>query len=184
MVSNLDEAKNKMDDTISHLHDELKKIRTGRANPAVLDGVMVEVYGQEMPIKHVANITAGGAQMLQVSPFDPNNLDAISEAISSADIGLNPSDDGHVIRVPLPPLTEERRKELVRKLSEAAENARVAIRNIRHDFLKHTKQRKNDGRISEDEYKRLEKELTEATQGANKEIEKIFETKKKEIMTV
>ncbi len=180
----LDDAKNKMKEAISHLHEEAKRIRTGRANPAILDEITVEVYGQQMPIKHLANIIALDAQMLQISPFDPNNLTVISEAISSADLGLNPSDDGHVVRVALPPLTEERRKEMVKKLSEVVEKTKIALRNIRHDFLKHAKQQKNEGKMSEDEFKRQEKALVAVMEELNREIEAIFEAKKREIMTV
>ena len=165
----LDDAKNKMKEAISHLHEEAKRIRTGRANPAILDEITVEVYGQQMPIKHLANIIA---------------LTVISEAISSADLGLNPSDDGHVVRVALPPLTEERRKEMVKKLSEVVEKTKIALRNIRHDFLKHAKQQKNEGKMSEDEFKRQEKALVAVMEELNREIEAIFEAKKREIMTV
>ena len=184
MAIGSDEAEGKMKQTLERLHDELKKIRTGRASASMLDGVSVAAYGQEMPLKHAANIVALDGQMLQVSPFDPNNLEAISTAISESNLGLNPSDDGHVVRVPIPPLTEERRAELAKSLSEKAEEARVALRNVRHDALKGAKQQQQEGEISEDDYHRTEKALNELIDKHNSEIEQALETKQSEIMKV
>ncbi|HEX9595231.1 MAG TPA: ribosome recycling factor [Candidatus Saccharimonadales bacterium] len=184
MAIDTNEADGKMKQTLERLHNELKKIRTGRASASMLDGVSVAAYGQEMPLKHAANIVALDGQMLQVSPFDPNNLEAISTAISESNLGLNPSDDGHVVRVPIPPLTEERREELAKSLSEKAEEARVALRNVRHDALKGAKQQQQEGEISEDDYHRTEKALNELIDKHNSEIEQALETKQSEIMKV
>lgn len=184
MAIDVSEATDKMRQTLERLHDELKKIRTGRANASVLDGVTVEAYGQPMPLKHLAAVVAVDGQLLQVTPFDPNNLAAISSAISDSNLGLNPSDDGHVVRVPVPPLTEERRRELVKSLNEKAEEARVALRNVRHDALKGAKVQQQDGDLSEDEYHRTEKQLNDLIENHNNQIEKALVTKQSEIMTV
>lgn len=184
MAIDINEATEKMQQTLQRLHDELKKIRTGRASASMLDSVMVDAYGQPMPLKHVANIVVVDGQMLQVTPFDPNNLAAISAAISESNLGLNPSDDGHVVRVPVPPLTEERRAELAKSLNEKAEEARVSLRNIRHDALKGAKTQEQNKEISEDDYHRVEKELNELIEQNNSEIEQALEAKQSEIMTV
>src|SRR5687768_2829722 len=119
---------------IAHFEEELKKIRTGRAHPAMLDGIMVEVYGVKMPLNQVANILAPEPQMLQISPFDQNNVKAISDAIrNDQSLGFNPSDDGRIVRVPIPSLTEERRLQMVKLINTKVEDCRIAIRNIRQD---------------------------------------------------
>lgn len=184
MAVDLRETEEKMSQVLEHFHQELKKTRTGRANANMLDGVMVEVYGQEMPLKHVANIIALDGQTLQVSPFDPNNLGAISTAISESNLGLNPSDDGHVVRLPIPPLTEERRAELAKNLNLKAEESRVSLRNIRHDALKSAKIQEQAKEISEDDYKRTEKELNELIDKFNSQVEEALEAKQAEIMKV
>ena len=165
--------------------DELKKIRTGRAHSSMLDNVKVEVYGTLMPLNQVANVTAPEAQMLLISPFDPANITAISTAIRSDHaLDLNPSDDGRVIRVPLPPLTEERRKSLVKQASEKLEEARVAIRNIRHDALKEIKHLKDAKELSEDEARREEKDFDKLIADMQKEFEDLFKQKEKDILTI
>lgn len=184
MSLNVDQAKEKMNSALEHLTQELGKIRTGRANPGMLDGIMVHAYGQAMPLKHVANVIAADAQLLTVTPFDPNNLGAISAAISESSLGLNPSDDGHVVRVPVPPLNEERRHELVKSLNEVVEATRVSLRNVRHEVLDTAKGQKKTGELSENEYERVEKEMNAMIELHNKKIDEAFDKKQAEILTV
>jgi len=184
MAIDLSQATSRMKQSLDHLHEELKKIRTGRANPGMLDGVMIDAYGQSMPLKHAASVVAVDGQLLQVTPFDPSNLAAISIAISESSLGLNPSDDGHVVRVPVPPLTEDRRRELVKSLNERAEEARVALRNIRHDVLKDAKSQQQNGELSEDEYNRADKQLGELMDEHHRQIDNALSTKQAELMTV
>ncbi|HEX9679304.1 MAG TPA: ribosome recycling factor [Candidatus Saccharimonadales bacterium] len=184
MALNIEEAREKMSQVVERLHEELKKIRTGRASGSMLDGLEIEAYGQPMPLKHAANIVALDGQMLQVTPFDPNNLGAISTAINNSSLGLNPSDDGHVVRVAVPPLNEERRRELVKTLGDKAEEARVALRNVRHDAMKNAKSEQQEGELSEDDYHRVEKQVKELTDGFNRQIDEAFEHKQSEIITV
>ena len=141
----MDDTKQRMDQAIDHFKDELKKVRTGRAHAGMLEGILVEVYGQRMPLAHVANVGTLDAQTLQVTPFDPSNLEAISAAIrDDKSLGLNPADDGKIVRIPVPPMTEERRREVVKQLGQKVEDARVALRNVRHDALKDAKQQEKD----------------------------------------
>lgn len=170
---------------LAHFDEELKKVRTGRAHPGMLDGVRVEVYGTLMPLNQAANITAPEAQMLLVSPFDPGNIQAISAAIrADQTLGLNPSDDGRVVRVPVPALTEERRKLLVKQTGEKVEEARIALRNIRQDALKEIKRLKDGKELSEDDAKRSEKVIDDAIATHNATIDEHFKAKEKEILTI
>jgi ribosome recycling factor len=133
----------RMHQAIQHFEDEIKKLRTGRANPGMLDGIMVEAYGARMPLIQVATITVPEPQQLQINPFDPSNLQAVVAAIrDNQSLGLNPSDDGRVVRLTIPPLTTERRQEIVKQLNARVEDARVVLRNIRHDALKDAKNKK------------------------------------------
>ena len=175
----------KIDLAIIHYEEELKKVRTGRAHPSQLDGVKVEVYGTLMPLNQVSNITAPEAQLLQISPFDPSNLAAISNAIrSNQSLDLNPSDDGRTIRIPVPPLTEERRKLLVKQTSEKVEEAKIAVRNIRQDAIKEAKRKKEAKELSADDEIRIEKAIDETVASANQKIEEIFRAKEREILTI
>lgn len=184
MALSLDDAKVKMQASIEHLHEQLKKVRTGRASAAMLDSVVVNAYGTPTPLKHVANVVASDAQMLTVTPFDPNNLPVISSAISESNLGLNPSDDGRIVRVPVPPLNEERRKELVKQLGATTEDAKVVLRTIRHDVLDTAKEQKKAGEISEDDLARTEKQVEEYMADFQKQIDAAFDAKQAEIMTV
>lgn len=184
MAIDVNEADQLMGKTMSRLHDELKKIRTGRASASILDGIQIEAYGQLMPLKHSASIVALDGQMLQVTPFDPHNLEAISTAISQSNLGLNASDDGHVVRVSVPPLTEERRQEMVKLLNEKAEDTKVALRNIRHDALKGAKTQEQSKEISEDDYRRVEKGLNELIDKYHAQIDQALSIKQSEILTV
>lgn len=175
----------KMAATITHLKDELKKIRTGRAHPSMLDGIFVEVYGTKLPLNQAATITAPEPQLIQVTPFDLANVEVIVGAIrTNQSLGFNPSDDGRIVRVPVPQLTEERRHQIVKQLGEKVEDCRIAIRNIRGDGLKDAKNMKNDKKLSEDDYKRVEKDLDKTVAEYQTVIEQLTKSKEKEILTI
>ena len=174
------EDRKKMEAVIERFKNEMKKVRTGRAHPDMLSGVKVEVYGQFMPLNQAANITAADATLLVITPFDPANIQAIAAAIrADQSLGLNPADDGRVIRVPIPALTEERRKEIVKNASTKVEEAKVAIRNIREDARKAVK---NATEMSEDVKKRAEKDIDEITKEFSDKVEAEFKAKSEEIM--
>lgn len=176
------EDRKKMEAVIERFKNEMKKVRTGRAHPDMLSGIKVEVYGQYMPLNQVANITAADATLLVITPFDPSNIQAIASAIrADQSLGLNPSDDGRIIRVPIPALTEERRKEIVKNASAKVEDAKVAIRNAREDARKAIK---NAEDLSEDIKKRAEKEIDDLTKEFNDKIEAEFKAKSEEIMKI
>lgn len=175
----------KMSHAIAHFEEELKKIRTGRAHPGMLDGIRVEAYGSLVPLNQVSNITAPEPQLLQVTPFDPSNVQPIAAAIrNDQSLGFNPSDDGRIVRVPVPALTEERRKQLVKQASEKVEDARITLRNVRQDALKDAKRKKDTKELSEDDVKRIEKEVDHLIATKHDEIEKIFKDKEKDILTI
>ena len=175
----------KMTLALMHFEDELKKVRTGRSHPAMLDGIQVEVYGQKMPLNQVANITAPEPQLLQITPFDPSNVQAIAAAIRiDQSLGFNPSDDGRIVRVPVPPLTEERRRQLVKQTSEKVEEVRIALRNIRQDGLKDAKRKKDSKELSEDDIKRVEKEFDKLMSDYQDKIGVTFRAKEKDILTI
>jgi ribosome recycling factor len=175
----------KMNSAFTHFEEELKKVRTGRAHPGMLDGLKLEVYGASMPLNQVANITAPEAQMLLVTPFDPGNIAAIAAAIrADQSLGFNPSDDGRLIRVPVPPLTEERRKLLVKQTGEKIEEARIALRSVRQDALKDAKRKKDDKELSEDDVKRVEKEIDGLMADFQGRIDAAFRAKEKDILTI
>lgn len=180
-----DSYEQKMTLALAHFEDELKKVRTGRSHPSMLDGIVVEVYGQKMPLNQVANITAPEAQMLQITPFDPSNVQSIAAAIrADQSLGFNPSDDGRIVRVPVPPLTEERRKLLVKQTSEKVEEARIALRNIRQDSFKDAKRKKDAKELSEDDVKRVEKEIDGLMSEYQNKIDAAFKIKEKDILTI
>lgn len=170
---------------VAHFEDELKKVRTGRAHPSALDSIQVEAYGARVPLNQVANVAAPEAQLLTITPFDPSNIQTISAAIrADQSLGFNPSDDGRIIRVPIPPLTEERRKQIVKQTSEKVEEARIALRNVRQDALKEAKRLKDDKAISEDDLKRAEKSVDDLVASFNGKIDAAFKEKEKEILTI
>jgi ribosome recycling factor len=175
----------KFSGALAHFEDELRKVRTGRAHPNMLDGIQVEAYGQKMPLNQVANVTAPEAQLLTITPFDPGNIQNIAAAIrADQSLGLNPSDDGRVVRVPIPPLTEERRKQLVKQTGEKVEEARIALRNVRQDALKEAKRLKEAKELTEDDVKRVEKTIDDAMSRFNGQIDETFKAKEKEILTI
>jgi ribosome recycling factor len=179
------EAEAKLKRAIEHFEEELKKIRTGRAHPSMLDGVMVMAYGVQMPLIQVGTITAPEAQLLQISPFDPGNIQAIVSAIrDNPSLGLNPSDDGRVVRVPIPALTEERRREIAKTLGTKAEECNIQLRGIRHEALAAIDQAKKDKVIGEDEAKRLSAQIEDLMNRQKAAVEASAKDKEAEIMKV
>ena len=175
----------KINTGISHFQEDLKKLRTGRAHPAMLDGVTVEAYGAQMPLLQLGSISTPEPQLLQITPFDPGNLQAIAAAIrDNQSLGLNPVDDGRVIRIQIPPLTEERRGEFVKILGVKAEDCMVRMRNARHEALKEAEAAKKDKKISENDYERLQKQIDELMAKEKEEVDKLAKTKETEILTV
>lgn len=175
----------KMESALEHFDEELKKVRTGRAHPNMLDSILVEVYGAKMPLNQAANITAPEPQLLQITPFDPSNIQVIAAAIrNDQSLGFNPSDDGRLIRVPVPALTEERRKLLVKQTSEKVEEARIALRNIRQDGLKDAKRKKDAKELSEDDVKGIEKEFDKLMSDYQSKIDASFRAKEQDILTI
>lgn len=178
-------TKQKFDDSLKRLAEDLKSLRTGRANAAMLDGVSVEAYGAPMPLNQVATITAPEAQLLQITPFDPNNLQAIASAIrDNQSLGLNPSDDGRVVRVPIPALTEERRREISKQVGSKLEDCLVRMRTVRRDALDEFDQAKKDKDLSEDDAKRYGNQVEDLMNKAKMEADAAAKAKEQEIMTV
>lgn len=169
-----------MEEAVSRFEEEMKKVRTGRAHPDMLASIKVEAYGQFMPLNQVANVTAADATLLVITPFDPSTIQAIASAIrADQSLGLNPADDGRVVRVPIPALTEERRKEIVKNASAKVEQAKVALRNVREDARKELKAAAD---LGEDVKKRAEKEIDDLTKEFSDKIEAAFKAKSEEIM--
>jgi ribosome recycling factor len=182
--SAMTDAEHKMEQAVTHLKDDLAGIRTGRATPAVLNRVTVEYYGTPVPLNQLAGVTVPEPRLLQVQPFDKNAIGAIEKAILASDLGITPSNDGGVIRLAFPPLTEERRKELVKQVHHRAEEGRVAVRNIRRHAKDDMEKLERDGAISEDELIRAEKELQKLTDRFVAEIDQIQDHKEQELMEV
>ena len=169
---------------IDHLVDEYKTIRAGRANPAVLDKVTVSYYGTETPINQIAAISVPEARTLIIQPWDASSLRMIEKAIQMSDVGIKPQNDGKVIRLNFPPLTEDKRKEIAKDIAHIAEDSKVQIRNVRRDTIEKLKAMKKNGELTEDDLKQAEKKTQDATDKFIKEIDKITEKKKKEIMEI
>ncbi len=181
----VDQSKSKFTQAVAHFGEELKKVRTGRAHPSMLDGLMIEAYGVSMPLIQVGQVTAPEAQLLQITPFDPGTLQAISTAIrNNQNLGMNPMDDGKVVRVPIPPLNEERRREYVKVVNGKVEDTMIAMRNIRHEAIDAIDKAKKDKDIGEDDAKRLQQQIEEAMSKAKAEVEAASKVKEQEIMTV
>ncbi len=179
----LDDAKDSMQKAISHLEAELTKIRAGKANPQIVDGIMVDYYGAPTALNQVANISVADARTLTIQPWEKNMLQPIERAIIASNIGLNPQNDGIIIRLFLPPLTEERRKELVKRVNGEGEHAKVAIRNIRRDAIEGIKKLQKDG-LSEDTAKDAESDVQELTDKFIQMVDKHCAAKDKEIMAI
>ena len=176
-------AEDHMKKAIGHLETELVKIRAGKANPQIVDGITVDYYGSPMPINQIANISVVDARTLTIQPWEKNMLQPIERAIIAANIGINPQSDGNLIRLFLPPLTEERRKELVKKCHHEGENSKIAIRNIRRDAIEHIKRLQKNG-LSEDAAKDAETDVQEITTKNISAVDKHLAGKEKEIMSV
>jgi ribosome recycling factor len=181
----VDDVTKKMSAAVVRFADELKKLRTGRAHSSMLDGVMVEAYGTPMPMNQVATVSTPEPQLLQITPFDPSNIQAIANAIrNNPTLGLNPTDDGRVVRIPVPALTEERRREITKVVGQKQEDCMVALRNARHDGLGAVDRAKKAKEIGEDDAKRLEKQIDEAMNKARSDAETAAKSKEHDIMTV
>ncbi|HEX9737433.1 MAG TPA: ribosome recycling factor [Thermoanaerobaculia bacterium] len=174
----------KMKQAVDHLHEELKKLRTGRANPVVLDGVMVDYYGTPTPLRQLASITVADASLLVAQPFDTSQITAMERAIHAAGLGLNPSNDGKIIRIPIPALTEERRKELVKKANDIAEASRNSVRQARREGNDQLKKMQKDKKISEDDEHRGHDEMQKLHDHYIGQVNETLERKEKDIMTV
>ena len=181
----IENAKNKLKDAENHFAQEIKKLRTGRAHPSMLDNITVKAYGTDMPLNQVANVTAPEAQLLQITPFDITNIGAINDAIrNNPSLDMNPMDDGRVVRVPVPALTTERRQQIVKQLNEKVEEAMIVTRNIRHEVLTQAKQAKTDKMIGENDYIRIDKQIEDLMLSTKQAIDGLAHTKEQEIMTV
>jgi ribosome recycling factor len=174
----------KMHKAVVHLKEDLSTIRTGRASPAVLHRVTVEYYGAPVPLNQLSTITVPEPRLLMITPFDKSSISLIEKAIQSSDVGVTPSNDGNVIRLAFPPLTEERRKELVKTVHHRAEEGRVAIRNVRRHAKEELEKLERESTISEDDLKRAEKELQKLTDQSVAEIDEIQRHKEQELMEV
>lgn len=180
----LKEANNKMDKTLEALRTELAKVRTGKATTALLDGIKVDYYGTLTPINQVGNISVLDSHTLSITPWDKSMVQAVDKAILEANLGFNPISDGTNLKIPVPPLTEERRKDFVKLVKKFGEDAKVAIRNVRRDANEHLKKEEKDKKISEDELKHNEGEVQKLTDHHIKMIDEILKHKEKEIMEV
>lgn len=180
----IQQMNSKMEASIDAFKRELVKIRTGRASLALLDGVKVDAYGSQMPMDQVGTLTIPESSMIAIKPWDPQMLPAIEKAILASDLGLTPANDGNVIRLNIPPLTEERRKELVKQVKKIGEEFKVAIRNVRREANDSLKKMKKDKEISEDDMFRLQDDAQKATDDFIKEVDKIVSGKEKEVMEV
>jgi ribosome recycling factor len=180
----LAEAAEKMDKAVSHARHEFSTIRTGRASAALIEKLPVEYYGSEVPLQQLAGFSVPEARLLVVNPFDKGSLNAVEKAIRNSDLGLNPSNDGVVIRLAFPPLTEERRRELVKKVRDMAEHGKVAVRNTRRDARRELDALVRDGDVGEDEVARGEKELDRVTHSHEADIDRAVEQKEAELLEV
>lgn len=176
--------KEKMDKSINVYNEKLSEVRAGRANPAILNKVKIDYYGTPTPISQVAGISVPEARLIVIQPWDVSVLKEIEKAILASDIGINPNNDGKVIRLAFPELTEERRKELVKDIKKMAEEAKIVIRTIRRDGIEEAKKEQKDGNITEDELKQAENEIQKLTDKSVEEIDKILSNKEKEVMSV
>jgi ribosome recycling factor len=177
-------ATEKMAKSVETLKNDLSKVRTGRAHTGILDHLRVDYYGAEMPINQVANVTLADARTISIQPFEKKMVQVVEKAIRDSDIGVNPATSGDVIRVPMPPLTEERRKELGKIVRHEGENAKVAVRNIRRDAIQHLKELLKEGEVGEDQEKRAQDEVQKMTDKAIADIDRLVAEKEKDLMAV
>src|SRR5215210_5070858 len=183
-VIDLSAAERRMQGAVESVRSNFATIRTGRANPTLLDRIDVEAYGSRMPLRSVANVGAPDPRLLTVTPFDPSTLQNIERAIRNSDIGLNPQNDGRVIRLPIPELTEERRRDLIRVARHMAEEGRVSVRNVRRDEMKDVHELRKEGEISRDDEHRAEAELQQLTDAYVKRIDAALADKEAELLEV
>jgi len=180
----VNEARTQMEKAVEAMRREFSSVRTGKASPALLDTVRVEAYGSKMPLNQVGTVTAPEPRMLVVQPWDKSLLKAIETAIVNADLGLNPSNDGNIIRIPIPPLTEERRKDMVRVLHKLAEEGRVAVRHARQEANKEIKKKQADHELSEDDAHRQMEQVQKLTDEYIAKIDQLLKAKEQEVMEV
>lgn len=180
----IQDAERRMDRSSEATREEFNTVRTGRASPALLDRITVDYYGQPTPLKQLATISAPESRLLSIQPFDPSSLKAIEKAIQESDLGLTPANDGKLIRLPIPQLTEERRKELVRVVRQMAEDGRVAVRNVRRDAIHHLKELVDKGDVGADEEHRAEERVQKLTDDHVRQIDELLKHKEAEIMEV
>ena len=180
----LDDAKGRMAKSVESSRNELATVRTGRASPHLLDRIVVDYYGAQTPLKQLANVSASDARLLTVTPFDKSALGAIEKSIQESDVGLTPSNDGNVIRLQIPEMTEERRREMVKVVHGVAEEGRVAVRNVRRDVMSDLRDLKKEGEAGEDDERRAEAALQKQTDEAVAEIDSLLKGKEEEILEV
>jgi ribosome recycling factor len=178
------DAETRMDKSVEHARTEFNTVRTGRASAALLDRIQIDYYGTQTPLKQLATINAPEARLLTVQPFDPGSIKAIEKAIQESELGLTPSNDGKIIRLPIPQLTEERRKELVKVVRNLAEGHRVAVREIRRDAMRHLKELVVNGEVGDDDERRAEDRVQKLTDEHTKQIDEQLKHKEAEIMEV
>ncbi len=184
MDARLHEARDKMHKAVEHLRDEFGAVRTGRATPALVEKLKVDYYGSEVPLQQLAGFTVPEPRVLVISPYDKGAMKAIEKAIQVSDLGVNPSNDGQIVRITFPELTQERRKDLVKVVKHKAEESRVAVRNVRRHLRQELEHQAKDGAIGDDELARLEKELEKLTHDVVAEIDRVLDHKEKELMEV
>ena len=180
----LDDAKRRMDKSVDATANEFNTIRTGRASAALLDRVKVDYYGTDTPLNQLATINVPEARLLTIQPYDPGSIKGIERAIQESELGLTPANDGKIIRLPIPQLTEERRKELVKVVRHLAEEGRVAVRNVRRDVMHHLKELVRDGDVGDDEERRAEERAQKLTDEHTTKIDELLKRKEEEIMEV
>ena len=180
----LADCQRRMDASIDYTRTEFTSVRTGRASTALLDRIQIDYYGSPTPVNNLATISAPEARLLSVQPYDPTQIKAIEKAIMESDLGLTPSNDGKLIRLPIPALTEERRKELVKVVRRSAEEGKVAIRNVRRDVMKHLEELVRKGEVGDDEERRAEAQVQKVTDEHVKRIDELLKHKEAEIMEV
>ena len=180
----LGDATQRMDKSVEATHDHFNSVRTGRATPALLDRITVDYYGTPTPLKNLATISAPEARMLTIQPFDPTSVKQIEKTIQESDLGLTPNNDGKIIRLPIPQLTEERRKELVKVVRHMAEEGRVAVRNVRRDAIKHLEELVKNGSVGDDEERAAEGRVQKLTDEHTARIDDLLKRKEAEIMEV
>jgi ribosome recycling factor len=180
----LDDARSKMEKAVEHARAEFASVRTGRAAPALVEGLVIDYYGTQTPLRQLAGFSVPEAMLLVISPYDKSSLGAIEKAIQTSDLGINPSNDGVVIRLSFPPLTEERRKDLVKVVRHKAEEGRVAVRNVRRAARHELEALEKDGEISSDDLERVEKDLEKLTHDQIAAIDQVLANKERELLEV